>query len=106
MSLVAHAKRELDLEGLFDRDADYGGMVGKAVLELVETFAKQGHSGFSAGMVLELFNKVASFKPLSKLSSDPEEWEDRSEISNAPMWQNMRDPRVFSKDGGETWYYV
>jgi hypothetical protein len=46
--------------GLFDEDSDYGGMMGEAVLELVKTFAEQGHSGFSAGMTRFLFNQVLS----------------------------------------------
>ena len=28
--LVDHAKKELDLAGLFDKDSDYDGMIGKA----------------------------------------------------------------------------
>ena len=106
MSIVAYAKGELEREGLFDKDADYGGMIGKAVMELVEVFEKQGHSGFSASMVIELFEKLASFKPLSAITSDADEWDDVSEMSGQPMWQNKRDSRAFSKDEGKTWYFV
>jgi len=57
MGLMEHAKKELELAGLFAKDSDYGGMLGDAVLELIEKFAEQGHSGASAGMVSDLFGR-------------------------------------------------
>jgi len=109
-NLVEHAERELELAGMMDGDVDgdetlgdYNNMVADAVLELIETFASQGHSGFSAEMARELFNELSGYKSLTPLSSDTEEWEDRSEMSGYPMWQNKRDSTNFSKDGGETW---
>lgn len=106
MSLTDYAREELDHAGLLDDDSDYGGMIGRAVLELVEVFASQCHSGASAEVVLEAFKKVASFEPLSPLTYEPDEWFDRSEESGSPMWQNRRDPRVFSFDKGATHYRV
>ncbi len=44
--------------GLYDKDSDYEGMIGKAIEELSEVFAKQGHSGFSAMMVLGIWNQL------------------------------------------------
>ena len=108
-NLTAHAKRELELAGLFDKDSDYGGMIGEAVLELVGVFAKQGHSGCSAGMVLHLFNEVASFKPLTELTDNPDEWMDVSEVSGmaeGEMFQSRRRPDAFSKDKLKTYYLV
>lgn len=106
MSLVEHTKAELERAGLFDKDADYGDMMGKAVLELVTVFAKQGHSGFSASQCLALFNEVANFKTLSPITSNPTEWNDVSRMSGRPMWQSNRDPSYFSHDAGKTWYTV
>lgn len=63
--LVDDAKRNLVAAGLFDADSDYDGMLGSAVLELVKKFAAQGHSGASAHLTLELFDKVAKRKPLT-----------------------------------------
>lgn len=48
-------KRLKDL-GVTDADADYNGMIGKAVEELSYTFSNQGHSGASAEMTMDLFN--------------------------------------------------
>jgi hypothetical protein len=107
--LKDHAKYELQRAGLFNKDADYGSLLGDSVLELCDCFSKQGHSGFSAEMALDLFNKLARFKTLTPITDDPEEWADVSHYSSkdaAPMWQNKRDPSFFSKDGGKTWYCV
>lgn len=106
MDLVSHTKNELQLAGYFDKGEDYGGRMGENVLQLMEAFAKQGHSGYSAQVCLALFEKLARFKTLTPLTSDPSEWEDRTAMSSSPLWQNKRDFSYFSKDGGKTWYCV
>jgi hypothetical protein len=102
-----HALYELDKAGLTGKDADYGGMIATAVLELIKTFSNQGHSGFSASMVREIFNKLSNFETLTEITSDPKEWEDRTEISDGQiLFQNKRNPAIFSEDGGKTWWHV
>ncbi len=103
---VDHSEYELKKAGLLDKDSDYGGMIGKAVLELMKVFASQGHSGMSAAYVRDLFNKLSNFKTLSPITSDPDEWTNVVEysVNNEPLWQSKRSPATFSKDGGKTWY--
>lgn len=101
-NLTQHAKSELERAGLFDKDADYGGAHAKAVMELVETFSKQGHSGMSAAITLSLFDKLARFQPIGELTSDPSEWMEVAE----DLWQNRRRGSSFSRDGGTTWYDI
>lgn len=104
-NLMEHADREMRIVGITpDADSEYGGMTYNAVMDLVRLFSEQGHSGFSAGQVIGLFGTVASFRPLTPITSDPAEWVDVSEMSGVPMWQNSRDSACFSTDGGETWY--
>lgn len=109
--LVAHAKKELAIAGVGEPDADYGGMTAKAVLELIQTFSAQGHSGMSAIIVLGMFYRIAQFKPLTALTTDPDEW---MEVTNEILppeaikaghrkWQSRRHPSVFSEDGGKTY---
>jgi hypothetical protein len=105
-NLVQHAQKELALIGMFDSDADYNGALGKVILDLVTLFASQAHSGYSAPTTVALFSKLAMFEPLSPLTYEPDEWDDRSDISGYPLWQNNRDSRVFSLDGGKTHWRV
>ena len=97
MSLIAHAKRELELAGFFDKDADYNGMIGEAVLELIKVFSDQGHSGCSAGLVSSLFEKLSKYKTITPLTFKDDEW---NEVGNG-VYQNNRNPCVFkeSPDG-------
>jgi hypothetical protein len=101
-NLIEHAKYELKRAGLFDKDADYGGAHAKAVMDLIETFDQQGHSGMSAAITLRLFYDLAQFKPIGPITSDPGEW---TEVTDG-MWQNKRRGTAFSRDGGKTWYDI
>lgn len=105
-NLIDHAKYELELAGLLDKGSDYDGMLGKAVLELVKVFAKQGHSGFSAQRTLDVFSIVANYKPLTPIGDTKDEWMDVSASSGTPMWQNKRRSTTFSRDAGSTWYDI
>jgi hypothetical protein len=103
MSLLDHAKYELQFNGFLDKDSDYNGMIGEAVLELIETFSKQGHSGMSAGIVRSIFNELADYKPLGGISGEDNEWKEVS--SN--LYQNKRLSGVFKdifKLNGKPYY--
>jgi len=58
MSQRKDAKKNLEMAGLLDKDSDYGGMIGEAVLKLINTHFDEGHSGMSHEYVLQIFNKV------------------------------------------------
>lgn len=107
-NLTTHAKTELELAGLFDKDSDYDGLIGKSVFELIKKFSKQGHSGFSAQWVKELFFKLASWENLTPITNNSEEWEDVTKFGDPkiPFWQNKRNPSIFSEDGGKTWWNI
>jgi hypothetical protein len=98
-NLVLHAERELKIAGLFDEDSDYGGMLGEAVMNMVRTFSGEGHSGFSAGMAIAAFQKVASFEPLTPLTGDDDEWTEVAEGT----WQNQRCSHVFKEADGRAY---
>jgi hypothetical protein len=110
--LVDHAKDELGRAGLFDKGSDYDGMLGNAVLELMKSFADQGHSGMSAHLTLELFDKLARWGTLTEITDDPSEWMNVVEQYGENMgfgksvWQSRRNPALFSNDGGKTYYSV
>lgn len=101
-NLCKHARRELELAGFFDTDGMYGDMLGQAVMELVETFAKQGHSGTSAGITVWAFNKVANFEALTPLTYGDDQWVKHSDN----VWQHVRQSSIFTRDQGKTWYDI
>jgi hypothetical protein len=93
--LLKHAERELKAAGFFDKDSDYNGELGKNIMELIKVFSDQGHSGFSAGIVSGLFDKLSRFKPLSPLTGNDDEW---VEVSDG-VFQNRRASHVFKENG-------
>lgn len=98
-NLLKHAERELKLIG-YDGKDEYDKMAKEAILQLIETFAKQGHSGFSADYVANMFHKLANYETLSPLTGNDDEWNDVSDISGEMLFQNNRDSRVFKNDDG------
>lgn len=110
-SLVNHAEMELRAAGLFDEDSDYGGMLGPSVMKLVRAFAEEGHSGYSAGITIHLFSKVASYQLLSPINNPlaAGEYHDVSYPSGTPPQTTLQSTRLsslFSEDSGKTWYDI
>jgi hypothetical protein len=107
MGLIEHAKLELELSGLFNEEGDfYEGATGKAVMELIEVFDKQGHSGMSAPIIADLFKRLANYEPLQPITGKDEEWGDVRDLGNGvPWYQNKRCSALF-KDGkdGKPYY--
>lgn len=101
-NLTTHARDELHRAGLFDDDADYGGAIAHMVMNLIDEFDSQQHSGMSAALTLHIFTQLAQFKTLTPITSDPGEW---TEVAQG-MWQNRRRSTSFSRDGGQTWYDI
>lgn len=94
---VSHAKRELEIAGLFGKDSDYGGMMGTAIIDMMKLFSMEGHSGFSAGMATSIFEKVSRFEPLTPLTGADDEWTDVAERDGKPLFQNKRCSHVFKE---------
>ena len=91
---------ELVKAGLFDKDSDYGGMVGEAVQELLDVFEKQGHSGFSAPHVAGIFYRVVKGELLTPLEDKEDEFMEVGE----GIEQNRRCSAVFRNKKGQ--YYL
>jgi hypothetical protein len=104
---VSFAKNELTTAGLFDKDSDYDGMLGDAVLELVNVFSYQGHSGFSAGMCVNIFKKVALHEPLGPLTGEDDEWNNCWDMDpDSDLFQNKRCSHVFKEGIDGTAYDI
>lgn len=94
-NLERFAKDELTRAGLFSPESDYGGILGEATMRLIRTFSAEGHSGFSAGLAVSLFSKVARFEPITPLTGADDEW---NEVTQG-VFQNRRCSRVFKENG-------
>lgn len=99
MGLITHAEKEMALA--WPEKDEIQGMVKKDVLQLIEVFAKQGHSGMSAPYVLDVFQRLARFEPLSPLTGEDSEWCDVGDNT----FQNNRCGEVFKcgKNGEAYW---
>lgn len=114
-TLVDYAKEELKRIGMLDSGDPYNSTVTKAILDLIELFASQGHSGFTAPYTINAFKRLASYKPLAPLTGEDSEW---NEIEPG-VYQNKRysavfkekdgkaynsEGKIFTDDGGKVWY--
>lgn len=98
------ARAELQRAGAFTEEDDfYGGMTGESVMQLVDVFSKQGHSGMSASLVSFLFKELVDGKPLSPLTNDPADWMDEH-LLGPGQFQSRRAGSCFSDDGLKTYY--
>jgi hypothetical protein len=101
-STLEKAKHELDLIGMTANNKDEMNKdMRKHILEIIKTFSKQGHSGFSANYAIGILSKLLQHKPLSPLTGNDNEWEDVSVMSqckNKDKWyQNKRASNVFKE---------
>jgi hypothetical protein len=103
-NLIEYAKTELEKLGLGEqnsKDIDdlWNTAMSQDVLELLEVFSRQGHSGSSRSQVLNLFSQLALYSPLSPLNGEDSEWVQVDEN----LYQNKRASHVFKNDKDEAW---
>lgn len=98
------AREEFRAAGWTDETGDIKdemqSMICAGVLDLLNVFEKQGHSGSSAPYMISLFTKLANFKPIAPITGEDWEWNDVSGYGDGPRYQNKRCGSVFKdKDG-------
>lgn len=106
-NLVSHAWREFRAAGWVDEHDNFNDGMQEAicrnVLRMLEIFAEEGHSGSTAPYTINLFEKIASFKPIGPLTGEDWEWSNVSEYggsANGPLYQNKRCGNVFKDSTG------
>lgn len=100
-NLVEHAKREFESKG-WPGDDEAQGWVCENILELLEVFSNQGHSGTSAPYVLSLFSELARFNPIGPLTGEANEWIEHADGT----FQNKRCTEVFKQGSDGTPYWI
>jgi hypothetical protein len=99
-ALCRHARRELELCHEDEEMIQW-------YLEVILAFISYGHSGGSASVTIPILNDLLQFKNLTPLTKDPDEWVEVGEIGDGePLWQNVRNSKALSLDGGNTHYFV
>lgn len=99
-NLVNHAKQELKAIGMSSESEGMDLMMYNSLMEIVEVFSKQGHSGFSASYAISTLSKLLDYEPLAPLTGEDDEWNDVSEAMGEPCWQNKRCSHVFKDKNG------
>lgn len=108
-NLVQHAEQELRALGYSpDSEDELDLNIWTHTLEIVDVFARCGHSGGSAYFHTQVIADLLQFKALTPLTDDPQEWVEHEGVASdgGSAWQNKRDSRMFSEDGGKTYYSV
>ena len=134
MTLYEHAKNELEILEEMAREDDTRELIktgkiptisayemqkemSKDVLQLIEKMSHQGHSGFSANVLIGYFKELSKYRPLTALRGTDDEWDDIGDNEQ----QNKRCSAIFrvnednrnayysngyyySDNYGESWY--
>lgn len=101
-NMLKWAENELLLAGYNKDDQEDGPnkWLAEGTLELLKVFSDQGHSGMSAPYAVALFEKLASWKPITPLTGADDEWQDVGEET----WQNTRNYSVFKGNDGQAYW--
>jgi hypothetical protein len=88
--------------------------INKHILDMVKVFCDEKHSGTTANYTINILDRLLRYLPISPIADTPEDW---NEVGNG-VFQHRRcsavlkfdgkayilDAKVFSDDGGETWF--
>ena len=100
-NILQHAMDELDRIGMTEDSPDEMNVaMRKHILHMMQEFANEGHSGFSASYAINILTKLMDFKPLSPLTGEDSEWRNVSDYGPEPHYQNIRRSSVFKDADG------
>ena len=103
--IVAHARRELEMAGLFtpNKKDGYDGFIGKGALALVKLFDEWTQNDTSKmSAIHSVFNYLIAGDLLSPPTDDPDEWEQYDIEGNTGL-KNKRNQFFISRDDRKTW---
>lgn len=101
--LMYWAKDELKLWNASERDR-FGEVMSNDALEVLGVLCNQGHSGISAPIIMGMIQRLWSWKPLTPLTGQDDEWTDKLD-PNGNILQNKRCRAVFKdKETGKARY--
>lgn len=104
-NLVTFAENELNILIEKCEDEETKGMqklISNDILQIVEVFSQQGHSGFSANYAINLINKLLRYEPISPLIGADDEWT-KLDYDKDTKYQNKRCSHVFKNADGKAY---
>ena len=102
--IVAHARRELEMAHLFEKNGEYDGSIGRGTLSLIKSFSEWcGDDTSKMSAIHSCFNYLVAGEILSPPTTDPNEWEDYYGPDNQKLKRNKRNPFYITQDNGESW---
>ena len=101
-NLMDWAQKELKLWTV-DND-EFGEVASNDVLEVMAVLCNQGHSGMSAPIIMGIIQRLWSWKPLTPLIGQDDEWTDELDPDGNTL-MNKRCPAVFkNRKTGKAFY--
>jgi hypothetical protein len=99
-NIETYAIDELTRIGMYGSGDEMNDAMCEHILKMVNVFAEEGHSGFSANYAINILQKLLRFEPLSPLTGEDDEWK-LCKYNDRETYQNKRFSRVFKegKDG-------
>lgn len=102
-----HAREEFRAAGWMDENGkfidEWQELICAQVVDLLNMFAHHGHSGSSAPYALNMFDRLAKFKPLAPITGEDWEWADVSGFSDGTRYQNKRCSSIFKDADGKAY---
>lgn len=115
-TLTNYAKSEFIRAGWCDESLNFNDDMQKLIcenlLELLTVLSNQGHSGFSHGYLMNLFNLLANFKPIAPITGEESEWSEpygddgarQNKIISSVFMES--DGSVYDIDAAYMWEWV
>lgn len=107
--LIEYAIRELDRIGMGTNDStdandDVNSRMRNHIIDIIERFSEEGHSGASAGYAINILSRLLAYKPLSPLTGEDDEWmEIGTDNDGSTIYQSTREHSVFKQNGQAYW---
>jgi hypothetical protein len=107
--IQTHALRELKLGGMLDDSADHKTKnIASVITNLMTALQElEDPDGVTMKAAIGLFIMLVNMRLISPITDSEEEWANKTDLEKGiALWQNIRDPNLFSGDGGKTYYVL
>jgi hypothetical protein len=104
-----HTLREFKIAGMLDESADAQTKnIVKVLTEMLDSLqGLDNPDGKIMDAAIGLFVMSVKMRLFSPVTDSPEEWDNKSDLEKGyALWQNNRDPNLFSEDEGKTYHVL